>query len=108
MPSKIPSDWLEVLSADEAREQDKRLGFATGDPIYLDPGTHYIYWNDPARDPLRGVYNIPAGMVDTVVARIENNRSASYEDLVGDVKGAGYADQKTQIKIIGDEEDDAS
>lgn len=104
MNGDVPPDWLEVHNADDARGEDEQLGMLRGEPIYLDPGTHYIYWKDPDRTPLRGVYNIPPEMLDTVVARIEGDRSASYQDLVGDIEGAGYADQKTQIQIIGEDD----
>ncbi len=100
MNTDVPDDWLLVLSADDARDEDRMSGVPTGNPIYLSPGTLYIYWKDPNQALLRGVYNIPPDLADEVVERIEENRSASYLDLIGDVQGTGYADQMTKIEIV--------
>lgn len=73
---------------------------AEDNPPHLKAGCHLIYWRVVMTKPIRGVYNIPNDRLAQILERITRNPAYPYEDLVGDVPGAGYADEGEFLQYI--------
>lgn len=93
------TDYLGVHRADDRRADHRKVGI--GDEARcFQVGTWYAYWRDPARTPLRAVYNVPPDRIDEIVERVDADPSAPYLDLVGDIVGAGYGDEWESLKYV--------
>ena len=92
-------DYLEVLDSDDRRGGEAKL-WKGRDSEFMKAGTKYIYWRAPDRIALRAVYNILPGDVDEVVSTIRRDRTQPYEDLVGDLVGAGFGDEGQSIRYV--------
>jgi hypothetical protein len=93
------ADYLEVLDSDNRRECEAQLwkGRASA---FMKPGSKYIYWRAPDTSAIRAVYNIPLDFVPRVVDRIRHDRTQPYGAIVGDIPGAGFADEGHDIDFV--------
>ena len=78
---------------------DRDARFRDGLP-HLKSGTYYFYWWGSDHKWARAVYNIPERLADMVRDRLVQLRDAPYLELVGDIPGAGYADEGAIIEYV--------